>query len=278
MNDDGVRNATSASSPGRVDYDRIADTYDCRYEHSPMQDVSDVLRSHARRLGARDVLEVGCGTARYLADLPSERMRRWGLDLSAGMLEQAERRGVDLRLVRARAVPVPFADGTFDLVFCVNAIHHFDNPCAFVEEAHRCLRPGGVLVVIGSDPRDGQGASYIYQYFEGTLETDLRRFPSWGTVLNWMVRTGFGPIEFRWVEHIDDPKVGAEVLDDPFLRKNACSQLALLSDAAYSAGLRRIESALQQAAAAGERLIFPADIHIGALAAKRTGQLSEART
>ena len=242
MSDDSEGATTSRRSLARVDYDRIARTYDRRYAHSPMHGVASALRSWARALGAVDLLEVGCGTARYLADLPPDAARRCGLDLST-----------------------------------VNAIHHFDDPSGFVREAHRSLRPNGALAIIGSDPHDGHGASYIYDYFEGTLETDLRRFPSWGTIVDWMVRAGFGGIEFRWVERIHDPKTGREVLDDPFLRKDGCSQLTLLSDEDYAAGMGRIKSALDDAAAAAKDLVFPTDIHIGSIVGRRSSRPSEAR-
>jgi len=268
----------SGRSARQVEYDRIAPTYDRRFAHSPMHGVACALQSWARALEAVDILEVGCGTARYLADMPLDDGRRCGLDLSIGMLEEARRRGRALHLVQGRARQLPFPRDAFDLIYCVNAIHHFDDPRGFVEEAHRCLRSRGALAVIGSDPHDGHGASYIYDYFEGTLETDLRRFPSWGTVLDWMVSTGFEAVEFHWVERIHDPKMGQGVLDDPFLRKDACSQLTLLSDDAYAAGMRRIEAALARATATGEDVVFPTDIHIGALVGRRTSQPSETRT
>lgn len=277
MSEDSESATRSSRSPGHVEYDRIARTYDRRYAHSPMHGVASALRSRARALEAVDLLEVGCGTARYLADLPPGAARRCGLDLSTGMLEQARQRGADLQLLQARAGQIPFADGVFDLVFCVNAIHHFDHPGVFVREAYRSLRPGGVLAVIGSDPHDGQGAWYIYDYFEDTLQTDLRRFPSWGRIVDWMVTADFGGIEFHWVERIHDPKIGREVLDDPFLRKDACSQLALLSDEDYAAGLGRIKSAVEDAAAAGEDLVFLTDIRIGSILGRRSSRPSEAR-
>ena len=68
-----------------------------------------------------------------------------------------------------------------------------------------------------------------------------------------------------------DHKVGREVLDDPFLRKDSTSQLVLLSDEAYAAGLRRIEAALTEAEAVGRALIFPDDISIAML----VGRVSE---
>ena len=59
------------------------------------------------------------------------------------------------------------------------------------------------------------------------------------------------------MEHIVDPKYGRAVLDDPFLKKHATSQLALLSDEAYAAGLRRIKAALAEA---DNDLCFPVEI------------------
>ncbi|MEK7787024.1 MAG: hypothetical protein AAB658_16600, partial [Chloroflexota bacterium] len=50
---------------------------------------------------------------------------------------------------------------------------------------------------------------------------------------------------------------GREVLTNHFLQKNGTSQLTLLSDEAYTAGLRRIESAIAEAEAKGETLTFP---------------------
>jgi SAM-dependent methyltransferase len=172
---------------------------------------------------------------------------------------------VQLDLVQGKAAKIALQGAAFDLVFCVNAMHHFDNPEAFVHEARRLLRPCGVLAVVGSNPHDGRGTWYAYDYFPGTWETDLRRFPSWGTVFDWMVDAGFEEIEWRVVHRIVDHKVGREVLNDPFLQKDACSQLALLSDEAYAAGLGRIEVAVEEAEAAGEKVIFPAEIHLSAI-------------
>ena len=101
---------------------------------------------------------------------------------------------------------------------------------------------------------------YIYDYFEGTYETDLTRFPSWGTVLDWLLAAGFEHVAWQPVEQIQEHKVGRAIFADPFLQKDACSQLALLSDEAYAAGLQRIEAALAAAGAQGETLTFATDL------------------
>ena len=252
-------------SPARVDYDRIAPTYNRRFAADGQDGIAAALVSLASELSAQRVLEVGCGTARWLADLASVVPQLCGLDFSAGMLRQARLRRASLHLVRGDAGQLPFPDAAFDLVYCVNAIHHFDRPQAFISRARRLPRPGGALAVIGNDPHGRRDSWYVYHYFEGTYETDLERFPSRNALVDWMVEAGFTEIQWREVERIVDHKHGRQVFDDPFLEKTSCSQLALLSDQAYAAGLRRIETALKAAEARGEVLRFPVDMCMGVL-------------
>jgi len=269
----------------RVDYDQIAPTYNRRFADDRPRGVSTALLSLAQELEAERILEVGCGTGRWLADLRPGAAQLYGLDFSAGMLEQARKsfvgaRQVGLRmseqnrllsdlprpyLTRGRAGRLPFPNASFDLVYCVNAIHHFDQQRDFVFQARRLLRPGGALAVIGFDPRQHRDKWYIFDYFDGAFATDLARFPSWGTVLDWMASAGLTRVEWRPVERIVDHKQGRAVLDDPFLQKDAASQLVLLSDKEYAAGLDKIRAALAAAEAAGETLTFPCEILVRAL-------------
>ena len=262
----------------RVNYDRIASTYDRRYVANRLSGVAEALLSLARRLRAERTLEVGCGTGRWLAELRCATSHLYGLDLSTGMLQEARKRRAQFSLVRGRASRLPFPDAVFDLVYCVNALHHFDHPGDFVFEARRLLRPGGVVAVVGMGPHSGRDQWYVYHYFEGTYEADIARFPSWGTVLDWMVAGGFERIEWQVVESIRDSKVGWKVFKDPFLQKDSTSQLVLLSDDAYAAGLRRIEAALREAEATGETLVFPADLTLGMLVGRVQGDKRNAAT
>lgn len=249
-------------SDKRVDYDRIASSYDQRFENGAWRGTATALLDLARQTHAERILEVGCGTGYWLAHFSSITDRLHGLDLSVGMLYQARRRDRRLLLTRGRAECLPFSSACFDLVYCVNALHHFDGQRDFVSEARRLLRPGGALAVVGMDPHNSQTRFYLYHYFEGAYETDLVRFPPWVTVGDWMRVAGFEGISRKMTERILDHKIGSLVLEDPFLRKDATSQLTLLSNEAYTSGLRRIRSAIEAAEAAGARLIFPVDIPI----------------
>jgi ubiquinone/menaquinone biosynthesis C-methylase UbiE len=243
-----------------VDYDRIAPSYNRRFADGEQSGVAAALLDLADTLAAGQILEVGCGTGHWLAGLRSITGRLYGLDLSACMLAQAQRREERLCLARGRAGQLPFPDASFDLVYCVNALHHFQRQRAFVSEAWRLLRPSGALAMVGMDPRTLQRRWYVYDYFEDTYETDLARFPSWGTVVDWMVMAGFEQFQWWPVERILDHKIGRAIWADPFLEKESCSQLTLLTDEAYAAGLKRIDAALTEAEAAGEALTFATDL------------------
>jgi SAM-dependent methyltransferase len=89
--------------------------------------------------GARNVLDVGCGSADIPRALLAESRRRGktlkvtGLDRSAAVLEIARKRSPAesaLDFVQAEGEALPFADAEFDVVTCNLALHHFDPPAA----------------------------------------------------------------------------------------------------------------------------------------------------
>jgi SAM-dependent methyltransferase len=176
------------------------------------------------------------------------------------MLRRAQQQKGTFFLTCGEASQPPFPDAVFDFVFCVNALHHFTQPRMFIAEARRLLRPAGALAIIGMDPHRGRDRWYIYDYFAGTYAADLRRFPSGGTVVDWLLAVGFAQVDWRVAEHIMHQHVGREVLADPILQKHGTSQLALLTDEAYALGRDRLETALRETEAAGKTPTFPVDI------------------
>jgi SAM-dependent methyltransferase len=106
------------------------------------------------RLAARSpgrVLEVAAGTGvvtRALASALPERVSIVATDLNQPMLDQAAalgtRRPVEWR--QADAMQLPFPDGAFDAVVCQFGVMFFPDKAKALSEAHRVLRPGGVLI------------------------------------------------------------------------------------------------------------------------------------
>jgi SAM-dependent methyltransferase len=252
-----------------VDYDQIASGYDRRFTTDAPSGEGQALRNLARTLKPARILEVGCGTGHWLGELAPVAHTLVGLDLSKGMLRQAKTKQVPADFVQSTAKQLPFIDSVFDLVFCVHAIHHFTDSQAFVSETCRVIRSGGCLAVMGGNPHNWRESWYVYRYFEGVYGTDLLRFPTWDTVSEWMDAVGFKDLELAEVEHIVGHKRGREVLSDPFLQKQACSQLALLTDEAYADGLLRIKEDLTRAERRGETLTFETELTIEMLSGRK---------
>lgn len=88
-----------------------------------------------------------------------------GLDVSAGMLEQARRQAGERGIANAvfqegAAEALPFADGHFDIVTCRIAPHHFLDVPKFLAETARVLKPGGHLALVDTSvPEDSPEAA-----------------------------------------------------------------------------------------------------------------------
>ena len=75
-----------------------------------------------------------------------------GLDLSRTVAFRARRNSRaegtgPLRLTRADIRDLPFADGSFDLVYTMGTIEHIDEYQESLQEIERVLRPGGTAIV-----------------------------------------------------------------------------------------------------------------------------------
>ena len=243
----------------RVNYDEIAGTFDARYTAGLYDGVRAALVDLTTAKRPTSALEVGCGTGHWLCALRESVAYLCGVDCSLEMLRYAAAKCPGAGLLRATAQALPLRDRSVDLVFCVNAIHHFERFEAFIAEAKRLLRAGGALVVIGMDPHHGRDQWCVYDYFPETRTVDLARYPSSGQIVDAMLRAGFSGVECRVASRFRQTRWGRAVLADPELQRKGCSQLALLSDAQYETGISRIESALRRAEP-DDTLAFKVDI------------------
>ncbi len=113
------------------------------------------------------VLDVGCGTGRWLRRYSSLGLDATGVDATPQMLRVARTRGTNSPLAAGEANHLPFREGEFDVVSDVTVIQHI--PAALQAQAllemARVLKPGGRLILFelirGDDthifPRSPQG-------------------------------------------------------------------------------------------------------------------------
>jgi len=145
-------------------WDRQSDEYQAI--HGPQLNVDDLVwgawsirEAEVGALGeveGKDILELGCGAARWSIELARRGARPVGLDSSARQLEHARRllaeKGIEFPLVHASAEEIPLPDESFDIVFSDHGALSWADPHLVVPEVARVLRPGGVLACNVSSP------------------------------------------------------------------------------------------------------------------------------
>ncbi len=87
-------------------------------------------------------------------------------DLTPEMLKSAENHLVASGITNtsykiANALDLPFDDGSFDLVTCRIAPHHFPDVFPFLQEAKRVLKSGSLLAIVDNVVPEGEGGDYI---------------------------------------------------------------------------------------------------------------------
>ncbi|NLO05025.1 MAG: class I SAM-dependent methyltransferase [candidate division WS1 bacterium] len=175
------------------------------------------------------MLEVGCGHGFVTREL----VRRAGgtvtavdLDADAVFAARAHAKGPDLLLAAADARKLPFADGSFDLVFFQNTLMWIDPAEDALKEAARVLQTGGALVALEPD-------------YGGMIEEpDLGLRNIW---LDALERAGADPVIGRRL-----PQLAEDVGLDPWVefahipRAAESDELALLEELPLTMGQRRL--------------------------------------
>jgi SAM-dependent methyltransferase len=226
-----------------TNYEEVAATYDRRYLD---EDYAPIERALFEFIGAnrRGVLEVGCGTGHWLERLQDCDVRATGVDPSAAMLSHARGKVPSGRLIGGRAEELPFVDGQFDRLFCINAFHHFADKRRAIEEARRVLRVGGAMLTIGLDPHVGIDRWWIYDFFPETLAIDKQRYPSCEQTRALMQAAGFADARSREVLHFPEDMLATEAFQKDIVNPAITSQLAVLTGGEFSAGVARIRAAI----------------------------------
>jgi SAM-dependent methyltransferase len=96
---------------------------------------------------SRRVLDLGCGTGFFLAELEQLRPGAVGLDISHDMLRVSEQYVPGARVLTADAERLPFVEGSFEAIFCKGSLHHTRDHVRFLANCRRALTPRGVLIL-----------------------------------------------------------------------------------------------------------------------------------
>jgi ubiquinone/menaquinone biosynthesis C-methylase UbiE len=181
--------AEQALSSTERGYDLLAPKFDL----TPFRTPDVILERVAREIGPPEsidrALDVCCGTGaamRFLRPLCKKEVV--GVDLSRGMLREAERRLADapgraaVVLERADALDLPYRD-EFDVATCFGAFGHIleGDEGRFVRSVYRALRPGGRFVFVTAEiPPVSSPAWWVARGFNAAIR-----------VRNWLIKPEF---------------------------------------------------------------------------------------
>ena len=110
---------------------------------------------HLKPFPGCHILDVGCGTGRYLRQLDPGLYRITGVDLSGGMLARARRQTrtrTDISFLQASATSLPFLQSSFDRVMCGLVLDHIELPKRLFEEIAIVLKTNGRAIVAAVHP------------------------------------------------------------------------------------------------------------------------------
>jgi SAM-dependent methyltransferase len=133
-------------------FEQAAARYDAWYDTPRGQRVERAERALLGDLlgafrGATSLLEIGCGTGRFLGWFAST-FRVLGVDRSPAMLAAMRARHPMIPAILGDAHGLPLRDGSVDLVVFVTTLEFLDDPVAALGEAVRVARRGVVLVAL----------------------------------------------------------------------------------------------------------------------------------
>ncbi len=228
----------------KTDYNKVSKIYDDRYKTSKLPGIVAKLLNITDTETSKKIIEIGCGTGYWLSNIDTKNIL-FGLDLSTGMLKKAKC-NEKLNLFCGDANKLPLKNEKFDIVFSINAMHHFPNPKEFVLSSINLVKSGGKFCIFATNPVDSENEWYIFKYFKNTFENDKKRFPKIEDILNWVKEAGYKNVKKEHSDIVINKKVDYDIFNDTFLVKDATSQLSDITDEEYNLGIELMKNEIEE--------------------------------
>ncbi|QDV33143.1 class I SAM-dependent methyltransferase [Tautonia plasticadhaerens] len=161
-----------------------------RFE-SESREVFTRRREVVAALGLRpgmDVADIGAGTGLYaipIAEAVGPEGAVFAVDIAPNFLRHIAERSSKAGLLNVCTVlgtqdSPQLPPGSVDLAFICDTYHHFEDPAAMLGAIRRALRPGGRLVVIEFDRREGVSSEFILEHVRADASTFIEEISDSG--------------------------------------------------------------------------------------------------
>lgn len=129
---------------------------DVAEDFAQLKAVKRFLQPHA---GQR-ILDAGCARGRFTRHIAKTGAQVFGVDLTWTFVQSAKTTIPAATFTSGSLSALPFADNTFDSVYCVEVLEHLPDTRLALSEMARVIKPGGMLLVIDKslhalDPSNG---------------------------------------------------------------------------------------------------------------------------
>ena len=180
----------------KTDYSSIAEHFD-RVRTEPGSLIPLIVKYGKINSSSR-VLDVGCGTGRFLTKLLSiTNCSLFGVEPSLEMLREAVLKdpSQNITWIQGDGQDLPFSNEVFDCVYMTFVLHHIERKELALQEIYRVLKKSGKCVILTTS--HAQIKRHVLNDFPGVTTIDLKRLPSIPCVRKNLIKTSFKAIHYH---------------------------------------------------------------------------------
>lgn len=170
------------------DFDHLVRFFDGMATTNWLSSVHDQLKEATGSWKEKKVLDVGCGTGRFLLRGVKEARHVVGIDLSSEMIKACKQTFTSHELddkatfVVGDAYKLPFVDEEFDIAVSTCVLFLLPEPMIAMEEMIRVIKEDGMIAMLNPSPKMNQDEALRYCNENGLTDFEQKTLVQWSTI------------------------------------------------------------------------------------------------